>query len=246
VGLDSLTVAPRKERLAQLWDRYAPLSGLLWGIEFMVAILLASFYGAGSNGSLDWRQRAGSLPSDIASDFDHDAFQQFAGGQHFAWSIFLFLWFLAILVTRLRAAEGEPGVLSLMAFGAGVVACATLVAAGAAAAAGTHNPNATKPPGIDPAAAEALVYMRETLLNWSGIAFATLLAAVAVISIRTRALPLWLGLVTAGLAVGLMVPPDRTIPLLLLPFWAAATSITLFRQQPVAVRDRASATARGA
>ena len=103
------------------------------------------------------------------------------------------LWFVGSLRAYLLRAEGEPGRVSTVAFGAGV-AWATLNMMAQAFQVGVAN---------DPEA-EAQIALIETMnavFTIANLPLAVMLVAVAVVSLRHHAFPVWLGwlaLVAAG------------------------------------------------
>jgi hypothetical protein len=100
----------------------------------------------------------------------------------------LFIWFLGIVRSHLRRAEGGDGRLSAVAFGAGLVFVATsgtelLVQAALTFSARTADAKTTQ-------AFYDMVAASTSLLAFPLIPFA---AAIAVVGLRYRALPRWLG-----------------------------------------------------
>ncbi len=112
-----------------------------------------------------------------------------------------YLWFFGSLRARLERAEGETGRVSAVAFGAGVVSVALQmllqVFQVAAVAAGPARPDAG---GM---AQFARIGWALSVVAY--VPFAVLLAATAVVSVRYRALPIWIGWLSAGLAVAHIV-----------------------------------------
>jgi len=65
------------------------------------------------------------------------------------------------------------------------------------------------------------------------MAMVVLLAATAIVTMRFRALSVWLGWVSALLAIIGLIGPISWVLLLLFPLWVLVTSIVLYRRQAV-------------
>ena len=161
-------------------------------------------------------------------------------GSHFApwravaatWALVLALPFLAYLWSQLRAAEGEGDWLSTVALVAGVSGVLLKLASHAPELAIHRN-------GIDKG-----TQLYKALDNTAGAAtlmslypLAICCAAVAVIALRERVLPRWLGIFTGVTAVALAVNAGFVfasfVPaLLLFLLWTLVTSIVLLRRTP--------------
>jgi hypothetical protein len=148
------------------------------------------------------------------------------------WALVLALPFLAYLWSLLRSAEGEGGWLSNLALVAGVSGVLLKLA--------SHAPElAIHRDGIAKGTA-----LYKALDNTAGAAtlmslypLALCCAAVAVIVLRERILPRWLGIFTAVTAVALAVNAGFVfasfVPaLLLFLLWTLVTSIALLRRSP--------------
>ncbi len=148
-----------------------------------------------------------------------------AGGAALA----LFLPFLAYLCALLRQAEGEHGWLAPAALAAGIAGITIKLASGAPEIAATHLANGTLHSALQDIANVATVISMYPL--------ALLLAAVAVIALRTTVLPRWLGygaaVTAAALAINAGFLNATIVPaFLLFAVWTLATSVTLFIKAP--------------
>ena len=148
-----------------------------------------------------------------------------AGGAALA----LFLPFLAYLCAMLRQAEGEHGWLAPAALAAGVAGIAVKLASGAPEIAANHLANGTLHSALQDIANVATVISMYPL--------ALLLAAVAVIALRTTVLPRWLGygaaVTAAALAINAGFLNATIVPaFLLFAVWTLATSVALFIKAP--------------
>ena len=140
-------------------------------------------------------------------------------------AIALFLPFLAYLCSLLRAAEGEHGWLATAALAAGVTGIAVKLASVAPELAANHLASGAMHNALQDTANAATVISMYPL--------ALLFAAVAVITLRTRALSRWLGygaaVTAAALAVNASFIYTSTVPaFLLFALWALAASVVLF------------------
>ena len=148
----------------------------------------------------------------------------------------LIIWFTGTLRTILKRAEGEPGLLSTAAYSAGTLWAFMWILYAALVS------SAIELPGFyqDPAGAKTIFPLAFHMI-FSPIALllpAVLLGATALITLRTRVLPRWLGWVSAVFALlnvmasglGSIFGAPAVIMALLLPLWIAATSIVLIRK----------------
>ena len=155
--------------------------------------------------------------------------------------ILAFVFFLGSLWSVLRRAEGEHGPFSAIAFGAGLVSVGVKIASLPAAIAAFYRAQE----GMDFQLAAALLDMNGVsfVLTWA--IDAALLAATAVVVLRTGALPRWLGWSAAVLSPALLVGVAFAtsfgfVPYVLTMVWIVATSIVLIRragERPLAEKD---------
>jgi hypothetical protein len=162
----------------------------------------------------------------------------------FVLSAGVYLWFFGILRGVLARAEGEPARLSTIAFGAGVIwAGLQMVFQGAqvALAMGASG-------DIEPALAGMISDLTYALSVIAYVPMAVLLAAVAVVALRTGAFPRWLGWLSAVTAAtnlcmvfGIVVDSGPLVPgasltyvlyLLMVVWLVAATTVMVVRRQP--------------
>jgi hypothetical protein len=114
----------------------------------------------------------------------------------FVLSAGLYLWFFGSLRSFLLRAEGGAGGLSTVAFGAGVTWAGlqmVLQSAQVALAMGVNG-------DAEPALAGMMGDLTYSLSVVAYVPMAIMLAAVAVVSLRTRAFPAWLGWLSASIA----------------------------------------------
>jgi len=137
----------------------------------------------------------------------------------------LFIPFLGYLYSLLRRAEGEDGWLSATAFGAGLVEFTIkLVSVIPAFAARTE--------GLSPQVHPALENMGNFAYIITMLPVGVMMAAVAIVILKTRVLPLWLGLLAAitapaCLVNGMFFDADFGPAFLLFLLWIALSSVVL-------------------
>jgi len=145
-------------------------------------------------------------------------------------SLVFLVWFLASLRRTLLEAEGGDGRLTAVAFGGGLLVTAMLLAGFALNALGSLR--ADEDGAI---AAEVAVVLQDGSSVLQGLAatmaMVVLLASTAIITMRFRALPIWLGWVSALLAVIGVIGPISWTLLLVFPLWVLVTSIVLYQRQ---------------
>jgi hypothetical protein len=150
-----------------------------------------------------------------------------------------YLWFFGSLRSFLYRAEGDTGRLSNVAFGAGVIwAGIQMVFQSVQVALAMASSD-----DVDPAVVGMFSDFAYALSVIAYIPIAIMLIAVAVVSLRTRALPLWLGWLSAVTAVtnlclslGLVVDSGPLVPggaltyvlYLLVAVWQVAVTTVLF------------------
>src|ERR687897_1505299 len=136
--------------------------------------------------------------------------------------------FLAYLWSILRQAEGEGGWLSATIFGAGLVDLTIKLGSAAASVAAEQLEEGTP---LD----TALHDMNSASFILSMLPLSVLTAAFAIVTLRTRVLPRWLGwtaAITAGalLANGMALEAEFGPAFLLFLLWTVATSVVLLRR----------------
>ncbi len=147
-------------------------------------------------------------------------------------SLIAFLWFLGSLWNTLRRAEGEPAWLSFVAAASGLMIVAAVSAGGGWALAVFR-----KDEGLDPQVARLLFDQGNFAFANAWAMLASLSLATGVVSIRTGALPRWLGWSGVLIAGGLLAARAvwASSGLVFVPFglcylWLIATSVVLIRR----------------
>lgn len=136
-----------------------------------------------------------------------------------------FIPFLGYLYSVLRRAEGEGGWLSVTAFGAGLVDLIIKL--------GSLAPGyVARTPGLDSQLHTALEKMNSVAFIVTMLPLGVMLGAVAIVALKTRVLPLWLGLLAAitapaCLVNGMFLDAEFGPAFLLVLLWIALASVVL-------------------
>jgi len=207
------------------WESLGAASGIaaavLGGVGFGLLASSATFIPVGA--SQEQIARALAAPA---------APRVFAGEFLQSLAQLLLLVFAARLWLTLRRAEGAPGWLSAAAFGAALL----MIAAGAGAVASEYAIALGAGHGLDVQGAGALHFLNMAFYVSIWGSSALFSGAIAVVGLRGRALPRWLGWSAAAIAVanlaGLAVPTAdlAQIPPLFFRLWLLAVGIALLRR----------------
>lgn len=159
--------------------------------------------------------------------------QLFALGEYLSTlSLIAFLWFLGSLWSALRRGEGQPAWLSLVALASGLMVVATV-----SAGSGWFLAVFRKDEGLDPQIARLLFDQSNFAFANAWVMLASLSLASGVVSLRTGALPRWLGWAGVLIAGGLLAARAAWassgvvfIPFIVCYLWLIAVSIVLIRR----------------
>jgi len=206
-------------------SRWAPLSGILFVVAYVVGIIFVK--------TLD----SNDSPATIAAYYAHsksNRVETIIAAYMLVVARLLFLWFLSCLRSRLRAAEGDPGTLSTLMFGLGIVFVG-LISVGALGLAAV--------PGSISFGENGNIFDAGTVqaaqsLGWGAILIGGMLSAAAtiltasILTLRTGALPkwsAWVGILAAiALLFGLIF-----LPQVALLIWALCVSGTMLARPAV-------------
>jgi hypothetical protein len=209
-------------------ERYGGLSGIAFVGLFLVTLFLGS--------PTDF----GDPAAEVASYYREDQREVQVSVALWTAGLFFFLWFLGALRNGLRAAEGAPGTLSTIAFGAGLLSAGFLGLTAAFVAAA-----AARPDELDPELTRVIDDLTYLVLAPGSFAVVGFLLASALVVLRSEAMPAWLGwlaLIPAAaqaLSVGIVFS-DRgpfggsglfhLVGLMGLLVWVLAVSIVLLKR----------------
>lgn len=196
------------------WARYAPLAGLLF-----VALVVASIIISGETPATD------DPTAKVVAEWAKNDGEQIAAAFIGALAAIPFLWFLGSLRSTLRAAEGATGRLSTIAFGGGLI-----VVAGAAINATLQFAIADSVGEVPPNVTQTLSVLYSDFFLIFPVGFVPLFLATALVILRTRVLPAWLGWTALVLGILGLAGPVGLLAFLLGLVWIAAASIIMFQR----------------
>jgi hypothetical protein len=154
---------------------------------------------------------------------DNDTSQLWAGAI-LAWSTVPLMFFLGVLRSTLRAAEGPIARLSAVAFGGGIV----LIVGALSFAGFTFTLGDVADDGLTAQAAQTLNALNSDFFFPVAVGVATLLIATGIASLGSRALPAWLA--WAALVIGIVaLTPLGFFAFLVFLLWVVVTSVVLWR-----------------
>jgi hypothetical protein len=140
------------------------------------------------------------------------------GAWVFALGCLAFLWFMGVLRGYLATAEGAPGTLSTIMFGASTAAAAFAMATTGDVASAISKDN------ITPATAGALHHLGDLFFVVAELALMATLFTFALLVLRTAVFPRWWAYVSLVVAVVLLIGPIGWAALIFgTPIWALVT-----------------------
>jgi len=163
------------------------------------------------------------------------------GGYLSLLSFIALLWFLGALWAAMRRAEGDPALLSMVAFGSGLVGVAALTGGTWAMAVFRIRE------GLDPQVGRTLYDLGNFAFATSWVFYASLLLAAGVAAILYRTLPRWLGwasiIVAVGLLAGRIIWTSQAafVPWVLFWLWLIIVSVILIRRAGKSQSEMATA-----
>jgi hypothetical protein len=199
------------------WSALAPLTGVLF-----VAIAIVGFAIGGSTPDSD------DTPQKVLSFYrDHDTKEIWASAFG-AWSMVVFVFFLSVLRSALRAAEGGVSRLSTAAFGGGL-----LLASGFLTFAGLNFTLADTADHLTPDAAQALNELNTDMFFPLAAGNGVLMLATGLSILRYGGLPGLAG--WAALAIGIAgVTPAGFFAFIAFGLWSLVVSVILWRRAEAA------------
>jgi hypothetical protein len=217
------------------WERLAPLSGVVFVILVVVSIVLQN---------ADSPEDFPGKPSEIVTYYEDNVDRILAGSWIGLIGAFFLLWFVSVLRSRLRVAEGGTGRLATTAFAGGIVAAVggALIDMLNLTAVLRADEEGTIPADIATTLYDVQGMTVSTVLP---LGLAVLVAATGLLALRTGVLPRWFGIVSLLLAIPLLVPPIAWAVTALALVWAVAVSILLYLRPTLPVTQVPGATTPG-
>jgi hypothetical protein len=207
-------MATMAETRARAWDidRYAPLTGILAVIGWIIGILMLDAVESEETGAA------------ILAAYQNDEGRILGGTVIWLIATALFIWFLGSLRSRLLAAEGADGRLTTIAFAGGVATAICLALMPGADAAG-----ALANEDIDESAALALGSISDGFFIAAEYLLPLLLIASAIVALRYGALPRWLAWIQVIVAIAALIPWIGWAALIFgFPVWVLIVSYVLW------------------
>jgi len=196
--------------MASNWERWAPLSGILAVVLWIVGFFLIG--------------ETKDEPAEILAQVRDDDLRIVIGSILFFIGTGFFLWMLGSLRSRLLAGEGPVAHLTAIAYGAGVGTAVCLMLLPAPLAAAAINKD-----DLDASAASAMVNMGDAFFLGAEYLLPWLLFAFAIASLRYGAFPKWLAWLSVLIGIGLLTGWIGWAFLILgLPIWTLIVSILLY------------------
>jgi hypothetical protein len=202
------------------WERFAPLSGVVAVVLWIVGVIL--------EGSTGYSGK--ETPEEVLAVLQDDASTLIAAGIVFAFGVVFFIWFLGSLRATLFAAEGGVGRLSSIAYGSGMLAALCLLLQVAPTVQGAFDED-----DLSADAAQSLQSMGEAFFGATELTLIAMFLAVGLVILRTRMLGLWLGWVSLAIALLLAIIPIGWAGVVwAFPLWTIVTSVLLYLRAPAA------------
>jgi hypothetical protein len=216
-------------RLEQ-WARFAPLTGVAAVVFWVVGFFLF----------LTTEVDGAETAAEILAGYENDENAILFAGWVFVLGGVFFLWFLGTLRARLFAAEGLPGRLTGIAFGAGIATAVFLISLPGGDMAGVLADD------LEPQAAQALNEIGTAGFVGAEFSAIALVVATALLILRTGVLPKWLAWVSLLLGLFLLIAPIGWLGLIFgFPIWVLIVSVLLYgrgeapREPAIAAERRA-------
>jgi hypothetical protein len=216
--------------MARQLERWAPLGGII----FVVLMFTGTFFVADVPDADSSQQKI----ADYLTDSDNHS-RNLIGAYIWVVGALTFLWFASHLRSVLRAAEGGTGLLSNIAFGAGVIYSALMMVSAVAFAAVAYAV------GLRDATVSEVDIVRVLpqfawmiLLLGAGFAGIVVILTSCILSFQTGVLPRWLAWLGVVMAILLLfdVLYVNIVPFLV---WVLAASIVLLMRREETATDAA-------
>jgi hypothetical protein len=201
------------------WERWAPVAGIVFVVLFVVGTSLNNL-------------PAGDDHTTSITNYYNDGgnrAQIIIGGYLLVFAAVFFFWFLASLRVKLLAAEGEPGRLTSIVFGSGLVFVALLMTAAATFMTIAADITFGGEDFIAPDAARFVPEVAYPILLIGGMfASIAMIDATSVLIMRTKVLPKWIGWF-GFVAAFVLLFGFLFVPIVALLLWVFFVSVALLR-----------------
>jgi len=202
------------------WERFAPLTGIVAVVLWVVGVIVEE--------STDYSDQ--DTPREILAVFQEDTNTLIAAGIIFAFGAVFFIWFLGSLRAALYSAEDGVGRLSSIVYGSGMLAALCLLLQVAPTLQGAVDED-----DLSADTAQSLQSMGEAFFVGTELTLLVMFAAVGLLVLQTRVLPIWLGWVSLAVALLLAIIPIGWAGVVwAFPLWTIVTSVLLYLRAPTA------------
>jgi hypothetical protein len=201
------------------WERFAPLTGLLAVVLWVVGVGLMESAGTPSE------DEGAQL---LVEHYDENSGVILAGAFLFMLGSVAFLWFLGSLRARFFQAEGGIARLTAVVFATGIVTAVMAIGFAAPEAAAGFAAQEIDP-GLEPGAAQAMNILGDGFFIAGEAAVVGFFLAVGLAALRTRALPVWLAWASIVLGIAAVFPwIGWAVFIWGLPLWVIIAGVWLF------------------
>lgn len=198
--------------MSDRWSRLAPLTGLVFAVLVVVAIVT-------SGGETP---KANASPAKVIAFYTVHRSETETSAILFALAFLVVVLFAGSLRSYLRRSPGTEGLAAI------VLAGGVLMAAGALTVSGAEYGLAHHLTGLTPGAAQAANFVaQELFLPLLGGAFLFAVASGLAI-LRGARLPKWLGWVAIVMGIVVLIPPAGMVALLAFVIWSVIVSILMY------------------
>jgi hypothetical protein len=213
------TTVPAVE--ARRWETLAPLTGIAAVLLFIAAFIVHDVIGdtPGSD----------APAADFSRYYQQEDGSIWGGSILISFAVVFFFWFIGSLRAALHAAEGGVGRLAATAHSGGIATAVLILASiGTQVSAAILVSDREAP--LAPDTAVAFWWLGDGMFLAAFYSTAVLLAATAVVALRTGVLPRWFAWISLAAALVLMLPwVGWAAFIFVLPIWIIATSYLLWQ-----------------
>jgi hypothetical protein len=213
------TTVPAVE--ARRWETLAPLTGIAAVVLFIAGFIVHDVIGDTPG--------ADAPAADFSRYYQQEDGSIWGGSTLIAFAIVFFFWFIGSLRAALHSAEGGVGRLAATAH-AGGIATAVLIMASIGTQVSAAILVSDRDTPLAPDTAVAFWWLGDGVFLAAFYSTAVLIAATAVVALRTGVIPRWFAWISLVAALVLVVPFIGWAAFIFaLPIWIAVTSYLLWR-----------------
>jgi hypothetical protein len=206
------TIAATSSPTVARWERHSPFAGIVAVACWVIGLALM--------GDISSKDKGTEL---LAYYRAHDN-RIIVGTVIWLIGVGVFVWFLGILRSRLLASEGGDGRVTSIAFAAGMATAICLMLQPCADLAAVLSKD-----DLDASAARAIHSVADVFFVGAEYFLPVMLAAFALLALRTHVFPAWFAWITVGIAFVLLIAPIGWAALVFaFPLWVLVLSFMLW------------------